>query len=71
MGLKLSRKKGERIYIKRGDRVVVEMQIHKIKGKHVWININADENLRITRDKDWSEKRLDQEVSVSGVHDQI
>ncbi len=69
MGLVLSRRVKQRIYIKRGDRVVVEMQIHKIKGKHVWININADENLRITRDKEWGEERLDQEVSVSGLHD--
>ena len=69
MGLVLSRKVKQSIYIKRGDRVVAEIEVTKIKGKHVWININADQDLIINKDKDLGEKRLDQEVPVSGLHD--
>ena len=69
MGLKLSRKKGERIYIKRGDRIIAEVEVSKIRGNTVFLYIDADEDLYITRDKDWSEKRLDKEVPVSRLHD--
>ena len=69
MGLVLSRRVKQRIYIKRGDRVVAEIEVGKVRGNTVWPYIDADEDLYITRDKDWGEKRLDQEVPVSGVHD--
>jgi sRNA-binding carbon storage regulator CsrA len=64
MGLVLSRRVKQSIYIKRGDRVVAEIEVTKIKGKHVWININADQDLIINKDKDLGEKRLDQEIPV-------
>jgi sRNA-binding carbon storage regulator CsrA len=69
MGLVLSRRVKQRIYIKRGDRVIAEVEVSKIRGNTVFLYIDADEDLYITRDKDWSEKRLDQEVPVSGLHD--
>lgn len=69
MGLVLSRRVKQRIYIKRGDRVIAEVEVGKIRGNTVFLYIDADEDLYITRDKDWSEKRLDQEVPVSGLHD--
>ena len=65
----LSRRVKQRIYIKRGDRVIAEVEVSKIRGNTVFLYIDADEDLYITRDKDWSEKRLDQEVPVSGLHD--
>ena len=65
----LSRRVKQRIYIKRGDRVIAEVEVSKIRGNSVFLYIDADEDLYITRDKDWSEKRLDQEVPVSGLHD--
>ena len=64
MGLVISRKVKQGIFIKRGDRVVAEVEIKKVSGKTVWLHIDADENLRITRDKEWGEKRLDQEVPI-------
>jgi sRNA-binding carbon storage regulator CsrA len=69
MGLVLSRRVKQRIYIKRGDRVIAEIEVSKVRGNTVWLYIDADEDLYITRDKEWGEKRLDQEVPVSGVHD--
>ena len=69
MGLVLSRRVKQRIYFKRGDRVIAEVVVSKIKENTVYLYIDADEDLYITRDKDWSEKRLDQEVPVSGLHD--
>ena len=69
MGLVLSRRVKQRIYIKRGDRVIAEVEVSKIRGNTVFLYIDADEDLYITRDKDWSEKRLDQEIPVSGLHD--
>jgi len=69
MGLVLSRRKGQKIFIKRGDRIITEIEVSKIRGNTVFLHIDADEDLYITRDKEWGEKRLDQEVSVSGVHD--
>ena len=68
MGLVISRKLKQGIFIKRGDRVIAEVEIKKVSGKTVWLHIDADENLQITRDKEWGEKRLDQEVPVSGLH---
>ena len=65
----LSRRVKQRIYIKRGDRVVAEIEVGKIRGNTVYLYIDADEDLYITRDKEWGEKRFDQEVPVSGVHD--
>ena len=62
MGLVISRKVKQSIYIKRGDRVVAEIEVTKIKGKHVWININADQDLRINKDKDLGEERSNQEI---------
>ena len=62
MGLVISRKVKQSIYIKRGDRVVAEIKIKKVSGKQVWININADQDLIINKDKDLGEERLDQEV---------
>ena len=62
MGLVLSRRVKQSIYIKRGDRVVAEIKIKKVSGKQVWININADQDLIINKDKDLGEERLDQEV---------
>ena len=67
----LSRRVKQRIYIKRGDRVIAEVEVGKIRGNTVFLYIDADEDLYITRDKDWSEKRLDSEIPVSGLHDQI
>ena len=71
MGLKLSRKKGERIYIKRGDRIIAEVEVSKIQGNMVFLYIDADQDLYITRDKDWkgsshdaSGKRSDKKVPV-------
>ena len=69
MGLVLSRRVKQRIYIKRGDRVVAEIEVSKIRGNTVFLYIDADEDLYITRDKDWSEKRLDQKVPVPRLHD--
>jgi sRNA-binding carbon storage regulator CsrA len=69
MGLVLSRRVKQRIYIKRGDRVIAEVEVSKIRGNTVFLYIDADEDLYITRDKDWSEKRLDKEVPVSRLHD--
>lgn len=69
MGLVLSRRVKQRIYIKRGDRVIAEVEVSKIRGNTVFLYIDADEDLYITRDKDWSEKRLDKEVPVSRIHD--
>ena len=69
MGLVLSRRVKQSIYIKRGDRVIAEVEVSKIRGNTVFLYIDADEDLYITRDKDWSEKRLDKEVPVSGLHD--
>lgn len=65
----LSRRVKQRIYIKRGDRVIAEVEVSKIRGNTVFLYIDADEDLYITRDKDWSEKRLDKEVPVSRLHD--
>lgn len=62
MGLVISRKVKQSIYIKQGDRVVAEIEVTKIKGKHVWININADQDLRINKDKDLGEERSNQEI---------
>ena len=62
MGLVISRKVKQSIYIKRGDRVVAEVEIKKVSGKTVWLHIDADENLRITRDKDFGEERSNQEI---------
>ncbi len=59
MGLKLSRKKGERIYIKRGDRIIAEVEVSKIRGNMVFLYIDADQDLYITRDKDWKGSRHD------------
>ena len=69
MGLVLSRRVKQRIYIKRGDRVVAEIEVGKIRGNTVFLSIDADQDLYITRAKEWSEARLDQEVPVSGLHD--
>ena len=69
MGLVISRKVKQGIFIKRGDRVIAEVEIKKVSGKTVWLYIDADEDLRITRDKEWGEERLDQKVPVSGLHD--
>ena len=69
MGLVLSRRVKQRIYIKRGDRVVAEIEVGKVSGNTVWLHIDADEELFITRDKEWGEKRLDSEVPVSRLHD--
>jgi len=69
MGLVLSRRVKQRIYIKRGDRVIAEVEVSKIRGNTVFLYIDADEDLYITRDKDWSEKRLDKEVPVPRLHD--
>jgi sRNA-binding carbon storage regulator CsrA len=69
MGLVLSRRVKQRLYIKRGDRVVAEIEVSKVRGNTVWLYIDADEDLYITRDKEWGAERLDQEVPVSGVHD--
>jgi len=69
--LVLSRRVKQRIYIKRGDRVIAEVEVSKIRGNTVFLYIDADEDLYITRDKDWSEKRLDKEVPVPRLHDQI
>jgi len=49
--------------------VVAEIEVGKVSGKTVWLYIDADEDLRITRDKEWGEKRLDKKISVSGLHD--
>ena len=65
----LSRRVKQRIYIKRGDRVVAEVEVSKIRGNTVFLYIDADEDLYITRDKEWGEKRLDKKVPVSGLHD--
>ena len=62
MGLVISRKVKQGIFIKRGDRVVAEVEIKKVSGKTVWLHIDADENLRITRDKDFGEERSNQEI---------
>ena len=64
----LSRRVKQRIYIKRGDRVIAEIEVSKVRGNTVWLYIDADEDLYITRDKEWGEKRFDQEIPVSGVH---
>ena len=69
MGLVLSRRVKQRIYIKRGDRVIAEVEVSKIRGNTVFLYIDADEDLYITRDKDWSEKRLDKEVPIPRLHD--
>ena len=69
MGLVISRKLKQGIFIKRGDRVIAEVEIKKVSGKTVWLHIDADEDLRITRDKEWGEERLDQKIRVSGLHD--
>ena len=62
MGLVLSRKVKQSIYIKRGDRVVAEIKIKKVSGKQVWININADQDLIINKVKDFGEERSNQEI---------
>jgi sRNA-binding carbon storage regulator CsrA len=62
MGLVLSRRVKQRIYIKRGDRVVAEIEVGKIRGNTVFLYIDADEDLYITRDKEWGEKRSNQEI---------
>ena len=67
----LSRRVKQRIYIKRGDRVIAEVEVSKIRGNTVFLYIDADEDLYITRDKDWNEKRLDKEVPIPRLHDQI
>ena len=69
MGLVLSRRVKQRIYIKRGDRVIAEIEVGKVNGNTVWLHIDADEELFITRNKEWGAERFDQEVPVSGVHD--
>ena len=69
MGLVLSRRKGQKIFIKRGDRIIAEIEVSKISGNPVFLHIAADEDLYITRDKEWGEKRLDQEVPVSRLYD--
>tara|TARA_Y100001963_G_C6703196_1_gene410549 strand:+ start:437 stop:625 length:189 start_codon:yes stop_codon:yes gene_type:complete len=62
MGLVLSRRVKQRIYIKRGDRVIAEVEVGKIRGNTVYLYIDADEDLYITRDKEWSEERSNQEI---------
>jgi sRNA-binding carbon storage regulator CsrA len=62
MGLVLSRRVKQRIYIKRGDRVVAEIEVGKIRGNTVFLYIDADQDLYITRDKEWSEERSNQEI---------
>ena len=69
MGLVLSRRKGQKIFIKRGERVIVEIEITKISGRNtVRLQIEADENLHITRERDYGE-RLDQKVPLYGIRD--
>ena len=58
MGLVLSRRVKQRLYLKRGDRVVAEIEVGKVSGKTVWLYIDADEDLYITRDKERSGKLL-------------
>ena len=58
----LSRRVKQRIYIKRGDRVIAEVEVGKIRGNTVYLYIDADEDLYITRDKEWSEERSNQEI---------
>lgn len=69
MGLCLSRRKGQKIFIKRGERVIAEIEIERISGRNtVRLHIEADEDLYITRERDHGE-RLDQEVPLHGIHD--
>ena len=58
MGLVLSRRVKQRLYLKRGDRVVAEIEVGKVSGKTAWLYIDADEHLYITRDKERSGKLL-------------
>ena len=58
MGLVLSRRVKQRLYLKQGDRVVAEIEVGKVSGKTVWLYIDADEDLHITRDKERSGKLL-------------
>jgi len=67
MGLVLSRRKGQKIFIKRGERLIAEIEITKITGSTVRLHIEADEDLYITRERDHGE-RLDQEVPLHGLH---
>ena len=69
MGLVISRKVKQGIFIKRGDRVVAEIEVSKVRGNTVWLYIDADEDLYITRDKEWGAERFNKKVPVSGVHD--
>ena len=69
MGLVLSRRKGQKIFIQRGERVIAEIEIAKITGRNtVRLHIEADEDLHITRERDYG-GRLDQEVPVHGIRD--
>jgi len=69
MGLVLSRRKGQKIFIKRGERVIAEIEIERISGRNtVRLHIEADEDLYITRERDYGE-RLDQEVPLHGIRD--
>ncbi len=68
MGLVLSRRKGQKVFIKRGERLIAEIEIAKITGRNtVRLHIEADEDLYITRERDHGE-RLDQEVPLHGLH---
>ena len=69
MGLVLSRRKGQKIFIKRGERVIAEIEIARISGRNtVRLHIEADPHLHITRERDHGE-RLDQEVPLHGIRD--
>jgi len=70
MGLVLSRRKGQKIFIKRGERLIAEIEITKITGRNtVYLHIDADEELFITRDLEINDKRMDQEVPLYGIRD--
>ena len=69
MGLVLSRRKGQKIFIKRGERVIAEIEIERISGRNtVRLHIEADPDLYITRERDYG-KRLDQEIPLHGIRD--
>ena len=68
MGLVLSRRKGQKIFIKRGERLIAEIEITKITGRNtVRLLIEAVDDLHITREIDHG-NRLDQEVPLHGLH---
>ena len=42
--------------------MIAEVEVGKIRGNTVYLYIDADEDLYITRDKEWSEERSNQEI---------